>query len=94
MTENMNAYNFIVTAHAKNDDSLIISLLPTDQWEMITSTATSLGMAAEDIIRELGPDEVVQYEISSDDWNDFFTENQFMNYDDLFGDNGDDFNPN
>jgi len=51
-------------------------------------------MAAEDIIRELGPDEVVQYEISSDDWNDFFTENQFMNYDDLFGDNGDDFNPN
>lgn len=72
--EEIDKYNIIVTAHAKDDDTLIISLFPVDQWDMITSTALSLDMAVEDIIRGLGPDEVTQHEINADDWNDFFIE--------------------
>lgn len=76
--EEIDKYNIIVTAHAKDDDTLVVSLFPVDQWDMITSTANDLEMAVEDIIRGLGPNEVKQYEISSDDWNDFFIENGFI----------------
>jgi len=69
---------------------LIISLLPIDQWDMITSTAMSLDITAEDIIRGLGPDEVVQHEISSDDWNEFFIENGLVDDDDYSFDYDDD----
>lgn len=87
-------YNVIVTAHAKGEDTLVVSLFPVDQWDMITSTALSLDMTVEDIIRGLGPDEVVQHEISSDDWNEFFVENGWVDdYDDyiLPDDDGDIF---
>lgn len=75
-------YNVIVTAYSKNDDTLVISLFPIEQWDMVTSTALSLDMTVEDIIRGLGPDEVVQHEISSDDWNEFFVENDLLDDDD------------
>jgi len=45
---------------------------------MITSTANDLDMTVEDIIRGLGPNEVRQYEINADDWNDFFIENNLI----------------
>lgn len=80
--EEIDKYNVIVTAHAKSDDTLIISLFPVDQWDMITSTALSLDMAVEDIIRGLGPDEVTQHEINADDWNDFFIEAGLVDDDD------------
>lgn len=74
---------------------MIISLLTVDQWDMITSTAMSLDITAEDIIRGLGSDEVIQHEISSDDWNDFFIENGLVDDDDLLDYNDDDgFNLN
>jgi len=57
---------------------------------MITSTAMSLDITAEDIIRGLGPDEVVQHEISSDDWNEFFIENGLVDDDDYSFDYDDD----
>jgi len=94
-SEEIDKYNIIVTAHAKNDDTLIISLFPIDQWDMITSTATSLDITTEDIIRGLGPNEVVQHEISSDDWNEFFIENGLVDDDDLLDDDDSDgFNLN
>jgi len=62
---------------------------------MITSTAMSLDITAEDIIRGLGPNEVVQHEISSDDWNEFFIENGLADDDDLLDyDDDDGFNLN
>lgn len=56
---------------------------------MVTSTAMSLDMTVEDIIRGLGPTEVVQHEINSDEWNEFFIENGWVDEDDLPDDDGD-----
>ena len=50
----------------------------------------SLDITAEDIIRGLGPNEVVQHEISSDDWNEFFIENGLVDDDDLLDYDDDD----
>lgn len=87
----MAKYNVIVSAHAKDDDTLVISLFPVEQWEMITSTATSLDMTAEDIIRGLSSAEVVQYEINSDEWNEFFIVNGWVDENELPDDDGDIF---
>jgi len=84
----------IATAHAKNNDTLIVSLFPMDQWDMIISTATSLDITAEDIVRELSPNEVIQYEISSNDWNEFFIQNGLIGNNDLLEDGGDNFSLN
>lgn len=51
----------------------------------------SLDMTVEDIIRGLGPTEVVQHEINSDEWNEFFIENGWVDEDDLPDDDGDIF---
>lgn len=80
--KDIDKYNVVVTAHSKNDDILIITLFGIDQWDMISSTAASLDIAVEDIIRELNPSEATQYEITSDDWDEFFVESGMMDYDD------------
>lgn len=92
--EEIDKYNMIATAHAKNNDTLIVSLFPMDQWDMIISTATSLDITAEDIVRELSPNEVIQYEISSNDWNEFFIQNGLIGNNDLLEDGGDNFSLN
>lgn len=54
---------------------------------MITSTSSDLDIAVEDIIRGLGPNEITQREISSDDWNDFFIQYDLHHPDDYENDN-------
>lgn len=63
-------YNYIITAHAADDDSkLTISFFKPEQWEMVLSTAELTGSTAEDIVRGLGNDDVHQIIIAADDWN-------------------------
>jgi hypothetical protein len=50
---------------------------------MVTSTASLLEMTAENIVRNLGPNEIIQYEISSNDWNQFFIDKGWVDQDDL-----------
>lgn len=63
-------YNYIITAHANDDDSkLTISFFKPEQWEMVLSTAELMGSTAEDIVRDLTSDDVHQIIIAASDWN-------------------------
>jgi hypothetical protein len=68
--ELLDVYNYVITAHAADDDSkLTISFFKPEQWEMVLSTAEMTGSTAEEIVRGLGIDDVHQMIIASDDWN-------------------------
>jgi hypothetical protein len=70
---------------------LVVSLFGPEQWDMITSTAELIDMTLEDIIRGLGPTEIIQHEITSDEWNEFFIKNGWIDKDDLPDDDEDIF---
>ncbi len=68
--EMVEMYNYVITAHSADDDSrLTISFFKPEQWEMVLSTSEILEKDVESIVRDLGPDEVKQLVISSEDWN-------------------------
>ena len=71
--EELELYNYVITAHADDPDRLTISFFKPDQWEMVISTANLLKVEVEEIVRGLGPDEVHQLVINSADIdpNDF-----------------------
>ena len=68
--EMLEAYNYVITAHAEEDEEqLTVCFFKPPQWEMILATAELMGSAVEDIVRGLGPDEVQQLKIRAEDWN-------------------------
>lgn len=63
-------YNYVITAHASEEnDKLTISFFKPEQWEMVLSTSEILETDVESIVRGLGPDDIQQLVISSEDWN-------------------------
>lgn len=68
--EMLSLYNYVITAHAPEDDSkLTISFFKPEQWEMVLSTAELTNSTAEDIVRGLTTDDVHQIVISANEWN-------------------------
>lgn len=68
--ELLQQYNYIITAHAIDDETkLTISFFTPDQWEMVLSTAELTGSTVEDIVRDLTSDDIHQIVIAANDWN-------------------------
>lgn len=64
----VNLYNYVITAHANEDqEQIVVSFFKPDQWEMVLSTSQLLGVDTEEIVRGLEPDDVHQIILSSTD---------------------------
>ena len=64
----VNLYNYVITAHANEDqEQIVVSFFKPDQWEMVLSTSQLLGIDTEEIVRGLEPDDVHQIILSSTD---------------------------
>jgi hypothetical protein len=51
----------IITAYSEDDGEIVFSIFSKEQYEMIYEMAKILKKPVEDIVRELGPDEVEQF---------------------------------
>jgi hypothetical protein len=65
-------HNVIVTAYCDDDEILVVNMFGAEQWQMISSMASYLDMTIEEVVKGLGPEEVLQYKITPESWTDFF----------------------
>ena len=60
----------VITAYSEDDGEIVFSIFSKEQYEMIYEMAKILKKPVEDIVRELGPDEVEQFYYDPDQDSD------------------------
>jgi hypothetical protein len=72
----------IITAYSEQDGEVVFSVFSKEQYEMVKEMATILKKPVEDIIKELGPEEVDQFYYDPDQApNDFLDDEECIDPD-------------
>lgn len=56
----------MITGHWTDDGYIVFSVFDTDEWKMITEMSKIIKKPVEDIVKDLGPDEVLQLHVRPD----------------------------
>lgn len=56
----------MITGHWSDDGYIVFSVFEIEEWEMIKEMSTIIKKSVEDIIKDLGPEEVLQLHIRPD----------------------------
>lgn len=66
--EGLDKYRCVITAHKKDEETIIVNLIDQDQWEMIVDMAEITETDISDVVKGLTDDEVSQIRLRASEF--------------------------
>jgi hypothetical protein len=67
--EELDNYNYVITAHVEDENTLVVNIIETDKWEMILEVAELTEKEIPDVVKGLSEKEIRQLRLDMTEWD-------------------------
>ena len=67
--EELDNYNYVITAHVESENTLVVNIIETDKWEMIVEVAELTEKEIPDVVKGLSEKEIRQLRLDMTEWD-------------------------